>query len=76
MSLKLHTLHSHLDFFKSNMGIYSEQHGEGFHQDVLVFEKRYQGESNARMMGDYIWGLVHDTKQQYQRKHRKSVCFD
>ena len=54
MSPKLRMLHSHLDFFKSNMAAYSEEHGERFHQDMLVFEKRYQGECNARMIGDYI----------------------
>ena len=47
-----------------------------FQQDVLAFEKWYQGEYNARMMGDYIWGLVHDTKQQYRKKRRKSMCLE
>jgi len=43
MSLKLHYLHSHLDFFCDNLGDVSEEHGERFHQDILVMEKRYQG---------------------------------
>ena len=72
-SPKSHMLHSHMDFFKSNMAAYSEEHGERFHQDMLVFEKRYQGECNARTMGDYVRGLVRDTKQQYRRKRRKSM---
>ena len=76
MSPKLYMLQSHLDFFKSNMDAYSEEHGERTHQDILVFEKRYQGECNACMMGDYKWGLVRDTKQQYRRKRRKSICFE
>lgn len=75
MSLKLHTMHSHLDFFKSNMGDYSEEHGERFHQDVMEFEKRYQGQYNERMMGDYVWGLVRETQSLHRRKSRKSVCF-
>ena len=44
MSLKLHVLASHLDKFKSNLGAYSEEHGERFHQDIKNFEHRFQGE--------------------------------
>ena len=75
MSLKLHTIHSHLDFFKSNMGDYSEEHGERFHQYVMETEKRCQGQYNERMMGDYVWGLVQETQTLRRRKSGKSVCF-
>lgn len=40
MSVKMHFLHSHLDFFKQNLGNVSEEHGERFHQDVKTMEKR------------------------------------
>ena len=43
MSLKLHFLHSDLDFFRDNLGNVSEEHGERFHQDIQVMEKRHQG---------------------------------
>jgi hypothetical protein len=43
MSLKIHFLHSHLDFFPQNLGAVSDAHGERFHQDIAVMEKRYQG---------------------------------
>ena len=43
MSLKMHYLHSNLDFFRSNLADMSEQHGERFHQSIQVMEKRYQG---------------------------------
>ena len=36
MSLKIHLLDSHLDFFSYNMGDFSEEHGERFHQDIKV----------------------------------------
>ncbi|KAF2901795.1 hypothetical protein ILUMI_04391 [Ignelater luminosus] len=49
MSHKLHMLHSHLDEFKDNMGAYSEEHGERFHQDVMDFERRYQGQYDGRL---------------------------
>ena len=55
MSLKLHFLYSHLDFFQDNLGNVSEEHGERFHQDIQVMEKRYQGRWNEVMMGDYVW---------------------
>ncbi|GBP54406.1 hypothetical protein EVAR_29482_1 [Eumeta japonica] len=50
MSLKVHMLHAHLDKFKDNLGAYSEEQGERFHQDVMNFEKRYQGQYNENMM--------------------------
>ena len=43
MSLKVHFLHSHIDYFPQNLGAYSEEQGERFHQDVRDFERRYQG---------------------------------
>ncbi|UYV77499.1 hypothetical protein LAZ67_15001302 [Cordylochernes scorpioides] len=42
MSLKIHFLHSHLDFFPDNLGAVSDEHGERFHQDISSMEKRYQ----------------------------------
>jgi hypothetical protein len=43
MSTKLHFLHAHLDYFPENLGDVSDEHGERFHQDILIMEKRYQG---------------------------------
>ncbi|KAI6658163.1 Receptor-type tyrosine-protein phosphatase epsilon-like [Oopsacas minuta] len=43
MSLKLHFLHSHLDFFPENLSAVSDEQGERFHQDILRMENRYQG---------------------------------
>ncbi|UYV84365.1 hypothetical protein LAZ67_X001944 [Cordylochernes scorpioides] len=43
MSLKIHFLHSHLDFFQDNLGAVSDEHGERFHQNISSMEKRYQG---------------------------------
>ncbi|CAJ0962494.1 unnamed protein product [Ranitomeya imitator] len=34
MSIKIHYLHSHLDFFPENLGDVSEKQGEHFHQDI------------------------------------------
>ncbi|UYV60728.1 hypothetical protein LAZ67_1002045 [Cordylochernes scorpioides] len=42
MSLKIHFLHSHLDFFPDNLGAVNDEHGERFHQDISSMGKRYQ----------------------------------
>ena len=72
MSLKLHFLSSHLDFFPENMGDFSEEQGERFHQDILSMEKRYQGIWNCNMMADFCWSLSRDRPLEvYNRKSRK-----
>ena len=43
MSIKLHFLRSRLDFFQNNLGDFSEEHGERFHQDIKPMEKRHKG---------------------------------
>ncbi|UYV65187.1 hypothetical protein LAZ67_3003503 [Cordylochernes scorpioides] len=48
MSLKIHFLHSHIDFFPDNLGAVSDEHGERFHQDISSMEKRYQVFSEGR----------------------------
>lgn len=55
MSQKMHMLHSHLEHFKENMGKFSEEQGERFHQDMKEFEKNYQGHCDENMMADYVW---------------------
>ena len=75
MSLKLNFLHSHLDFFRDNLGNVSEEHGERFHQDIQVMEKRYQGRWDEAMMGDYAWNLVRKCNTTYKRKSYSNVHF-
>jgi hypothetical protein len=53
MSLKIHFLNSHLDFF----GAVSEGQGERFHKDIKEMERRYRGWWNVNMMGDCCWTL-------------------
>ena len=38
MSLKLHFLHTHLDFFPPKLGDVNDEHGERFHQDISIME--------------------------------------
>jgi hypothetical protein len=75
MSLKIHFLHSHLDFFPQNLGDLSDEHGEKFHQDIAGMERRYQGRWDPKMMGDYCWMLCRDTSDDvYKRKRHRKHC--
>ena len=40
-SLKIHFLHSHLNFFPPNLRAVSDEHGERFHQDIKKMESNY-----------------------------------
>jgi hypothetical protein len=69
MSLKIHLLDSHLDFFPENLGSVSDEHGERFHQDISVMESRYQDRWSAAMLADYCWTLQRDMPDaQHKRK--------
>ena len=77
MSLKIHFLHSHLDFFPENCGAVSDEHGECFQQDISSMEKRYQGKWNCAMLTDYCWTLARDAptvgyKRQAKRKKKNT----
>jgi len=58
MTLKIHFLHSHLDFFLENCGAVSDEHRDCFHQDFSSMEKRYQRKWNCAMLADYCWTLA------------------
>ena len=74
MSIKLHYLFSHLDRFPQNLGDFSDEQGERFHQDIKVMEERYQGRWDQHMMADYCWNLlrdypdVHHSRKSYKRQ--------
>ena len=69
MSLKIHYLHSHLDFFPNNLGTVNDKHGERFHQEILIMENRYQGKWSHTMLADYYWNLMWDVRDAtYKRK--------
>ena len=57
MNLKLHFLDSNLDRFPDNVGDYSEEQGERFHQDIKVMEQRYQDRWDEVMMADFCCQL-------------------
>ncbi|UYV83539.1 hypothetical protein LAZ67_23001414 [Cordylochernes scorpioides] len=69
MSLKIHFLHSHLDFLPDNLGAVSDEHCERFHQDISSMEKRYQGKWSPGMLADYCWTLKKD--RLFSRENRQ-----
>lgn len=68
MSLKVHFLHSHLEFFSANLGAVSDEQGERFHQDISVMERRYQGRWDPAMMDDFCWVLQNEDDSPHKKK--------
>ena len=50
MSLKLHFMDSHVEFFPENHEDFSQEQGERFHQDIRVMKQRYQGRWDENMI--------------------------
>ena len=73
MSLKIHFLHSQLDFFPPNLCAVSDEHGKSFRQDISNMEERYSGQSSQTRLADYCWKLTEDLSVAgYKRmSHRK-----
>ncbi|UYV82677.1 hypothetical protein LAZ67_22000521 [Cordylochernes scorpioides] len=51
MSLKIHFLHSHLDFFPDNLGAVSDEHGERFHQAYIKHGEAVPSEKGIKPQG-------------------------
>jgi hypothetical protein len=67
MSLKIHMLHSHLNFSPDNCGMASDEHGERFHQEIATMEKKYQGKWSTSMLADYCWTLTRNAPEQLHK---------
>jgi hypothetical protein len=73
ISLKIHMLHSHLDFFPNNCGMVSDEHGERFLKEIATMEKRYQGKWSTSMLADCCWTLIRNSpEQQHKRQAKRS----
>ena len=72
MSIKIHFLSSHLNYFPDNCGDYSEEQRERFYQDIAIMENRYQGSMTINMLADYCWSQKRNvTDSIYKRKSKK-----
>ncbi|GBL76077.1 hypothetical protein AVEN_234381-1 [Araneus ventricosus] len=63
MSLEIHFLHSHLEFYPENLGSVSDEDGEQFLQAISNMGARYQGKWNPKMLVDYFWTFKMDILQ-------------
>ncbi|GBO20763.1 hypothetical protein AVEN_221116-1, partial [Araneus ventricosus] len=71
MSLKIHFLDSHLNFFTDNCGQVSDERGERFHQDIANMEKRYQGNWSMAILADSCWTLIRDAPHVHYKRQAK-----
>jgi hypothetical protein len=73
-SLKIHMLHSHLDFFPHNCGKVSDEHSERFHQEIATMEKQYQGKWSTPTLADYCLTLTRNASEQLHKRQTKQSC--
>jgi hypothetical protein len=71
MSLKIHFLHSHLDFFRENLGSTSNEQGERFHHYLKFFSDQHKGFWAESMLGDYCWSVIRETDAENYMKQSK-----
>ncbi|GBM11290.1 hypothetical protein AVEN_13538-1 [Araneus ventricosus] len=76
MSLKVHFLDLHLDYFPENLGAVSEEQGERFYQDIKEMERRYQGKWNVSMIADYCWMLRRDNPYKVHKRKSDKRTFE
>ena len=55
MSVKLHFLRSHLDYFPESWGDLCEEQLGRFHQDIQTMEERYESGLDVKFLADYCW---------------------
>ena len=75
VSLKIHFLESHLDFFPENLGEVSDEHSEIFHQDIMTMEKRHQGKWTPSMLAAYCWTMKMDVPDAGYRRNPYASTF-
>ena len=74
MSMKIHFLNSHLDFFLENCGSVSDEHGDRFYQDIAAMEGRYKGKWSPLMLAEYCWTLMCDSANlTFSRQVKKAL---
>jgi hypothetical protein len=49
-----------------------EKQGEHFHQDIKEIERRYQGQQNVNMIGNYCW-ILHCDIPETSRKRKSNI---
>jgi len=73
MSVKIHFLSSHLDFFPENCDSVSGEHGVRFHQDIVAMEGRYKVKWSPSVLADYCWTLMRDSPNSKSNRQTKKA---
>ena len=73
MLLKVHVLHSHLNFFAENLSDAGGKHGKRFHQDISVMEKHSIEKWNPGMLADYCCNIIKEDNTIRKRFKRTNV---
>lgn len=68
MSLKLHFLHNHIDFFPSNFDDVSNECAEQFLQDIVNIEKHFKDDDVRYMLGEYCSSICRETTDNLRKK--------
>ena len=55
MSLKIHFLHHHLEYFSKQLDSESDENGERFHQVAMPMETRYKGKRFDSLVAEISW---------------------
>jgi len=58
MTVKIHFLSYHLEFFPENCGSVSDEHGERIHQDIATMEGRCRGKWGPSILANCCWILM------------------
>jgi hypothetical protein len=75
MSLKVHFIDSHLDFFPENLSTVSDEHRELLLQDISTIERRYQGKWSLSTLADYCCTIRRDVPQAKYSGNSSTVTF-
>lgn len=60
MSLKIHVLHAHIEFYERQKSTESDEAGERFHQTLMTFEDRFAGKRMDSMLADFCWSIANE----------------
>ena len=75
MSLKVHFLEIHLDFFPVNLSKVSDEHRELLLQYIPTIARRYHGKWSRSMLADYCWTLRGGVPQAHYSGNSSTVTF-
>ena len=75
MSLKVQFLHSHLDFFSTDVGEVSDEHSKRFHQKIKEVENRYQESIIRNILACCCWFLQRENNTMHKRQAIRSKHF-